>query len=63
MEEKEWKLCLRCGKAVYDKEDGSCFICQGKDAQMINKSQLIEMKEKNPKSGIIIQSRYWGDIC
>ncbi len=62
MKEREWKLCLNCEQTIYDKEDEVCFSCRGSDIQTINRSQLIEMKEKNPNSGIIIMTRYWGDI-
>jgi len=63
MKDRRWKLCLNCRKAIYDEEDDSCFLCEGSDSQAITRSQLMEMKEKNPQSGIVIQTRYWGDIC
>ena len=62
MNEKTWKFCLDCKEAVYDQEEESCFKCGGSAFEEIALSKLQEMREGNPKSGIVIKTRRWGNI-
>jgi len=58
----KWRWCQDCKEAIYDPEESLCFRCGGSNFEEINKEQLFKMRKDNPQSGIIIQTRHWGDI-